>query len=35
LSGCANRGHKQDQCNTACRPGLCHPGASQPYCVAK
>ena len=35
LSGCASRGHKQDQCNTACRPGLCHPGASQPYCVAK
>jgi hypothetical protein len=35
LSGCASRGHKQEQCITACRPGLCHPGASQPYCVAK
>jgi len=35
LSGCAQRGHSKDQCVSACRPGLCHPGAEQPYCVAK
>ena len=35
LKGCADRGHNKDQCTDACRPGLCHPGASQPYCVAK
>jgi len=35
LSGCAQRGHSKDQCVSACRRGLCHPGAEQPYCVAK
>ena len=35
LNGCANRGHNKEQCTNACRPGLFHPGASQPYCVAK
>ncbi len=35
LSGCASRGHSKSQCVSACRPGLCHPGAEQPYCVAK
>jgi len=35
LTGCANRGHNKDQCTYACRPGLCHPGAEQPYCIAK
>lgn len=35
LSGCASRGHSKSQCTTACRPGLCHPGAEQPYCVSK
>ena len=35
LSGCANRGHPKNQCDSACRPGLCHPGAEQPYCVSK
>jgi hypothetical protein len=35
LSECGRRGHKQDQCTNACRPGLCHPGAEQPYCIAK
>jgi hypothetical protein len=35
LSGCASRGHPKDQCVSACRPGLCHPGAEQPYCVSK
>jgi hypothetical protein len=35
LNGCANRGYNKDQCTEACRPGLCHPGAQQPYCVAK
>ncbi|HET7802985.1 MAG TPA: hypothetical protein VFL53_01995 [Pseudolabrys sp.] len=35
MTGCANRGHSKSQCVTACRPGLCHPGAEQPYCVSK
>ena len=35
LSGCANRGHSKDQCVSACRPGLCHTGGEQPYCVSK
>ncbi len=35
MTGCANRGHSKNQCVTACRPGLCHPGAEQPYCVSK
>jgi hypothetical protein len=35
MTGCANRGHSKIQCVTACRPGLCHPGAEQPYCVSK
>jgi hypothetical protein len=35
LSGCANRGHPKDQCASACRLGLCHPGGEQPYCVTK
>jgi hypothetical protein len=35
LSGCTNRGHNKEQCTNACRPGLCHPGAEQPYCIAK
>jgi hypothetical protein len=35
MNECANRGHSKSQCVSACRPGLCHPGAEQPYCVAK
>ena len=35
MTGCANRGHSKNQCVTACRPGLCHPAAEQPYCVSK
>ena len=35
LSGCANRGHSKAECVHACRPGLCHPGAEQPYCVSE
>ncbi|HET9715109.1 MAG TPA: hypothetical protein VFP60_02890 [Pseudolabrys sp.] len=35
MSGCASRGHSKKQCASACRPGLCHPGAEQPYCVAR
>jgi hypothetical protein len=35
LNGCANRGYSKEQCTNACRPGLCHPGAMQPYCIAK
>ena len=35
LDGCASRGHNKGQCDTACRPGLCHTDGEQPYCVAK
>ena len=35
LNECANRGHDKGQCTNACRPGICHPGAEHPYCVAK
>ncbi|HEY6022721.1 MAG TPA: hypothetical protein VIV34_00920 [Pseudolabrys sp.] len=35
LNECANRGHNKGQCTDACRPGICHPGAEHPYCVAK
>jgi hypothetical protein len=35
LNACANRGYNKEQCTNACRPGLCHPGAEQPYCIAK
>jgi hypothetical protein len=35
LSGCASRGIGKRQCASACRPGLCHPGGEQPYCVSK
>jgi hypothetical protein len=34
MTGCA-RGHSKSQCVSACRPGLCHPGGEQPYCVSK
>lgn len=33
LRECANRGYAAPACTTACQPGLCHPDASQPYCV--
>jgi len=35
LNECAKRGHNKEQCTNACRPGLCHPGAEPPYCIAK
>ena len=35
MTGCANRGISKNKCVSACRPGLCHPGAEQPYCVSK
>jgi hypothetical protein len=35
MSGCANRGISKNKCVSACRPGLCDPGAEQPYCVSK
>ena len=35
MTGCAQRGHKKGQCASACRPGLCHPDAEQPYCVSR
>jgi hypothetical protein len=33
LRGCKSRGYSQSQCDTACRPGLCHTDGDQPYCV--
>jgi hypothetical protein len=33
MSGCASRGHAKGECSRACRPGICHPGGEQPYCV--
>ena len=35
MTGCANRGLSKSLCVSACRPGLCHPGGEQPYCVSK
>lgn len=35
MSGCTARGLPKRQCVSACRPGLCHPGGEQPYCVAR
>jgi hypothetical protein len=35
LKECAKRGPNKEQCTNACRPGVCHPGAQQPYCIAK
>jgi hypothetical protein len=34
MTGCANRGISKGKCASACRPGLCHPDAEQPYCVS-
>ena len=34
LNGCASRGYDKRNCTAACRPGLCHPRAETPYCVA-
>jgi len=33
LNGCKKRGHNTAECADACRPGLCHPDAEQPYCI--
>jgi len=30
---CTKRGHNAAECTEACRPGLCHPDAEQPYCI--
>ena len=35
MSGCASRGHSKGECVSACRPGMCHPGGEQPYCVSR
>jgi hypothetical protein len=35
LNGCADRGYNKRTCSNGCRPGICHPGGEQPYCVAK
>ncbi|HET9175508.1 MAG TPA: hypothetical protein VFN84_04070 [Pseudolabrys sp.] len=35
MSGCSARGHSKGQCASACRPGLCHPSGTTPYCVAR
>ena len=33
LNECARRGHNSAACAEACKPGLCHPDAEQPYCI--
>jgi hypothetical protein len=35
LNECAKRGHSTADCAEACRPGLCHPDAEQPYCISR
>jgi hypothetical protein len=35
LSGCTNRGLPKNKCVSACRPGLCHTGGEQAYCVSR
>ena len=35
LNECGKRGNDKAHCASACRPGLCHPGAETPYCVAR
>ena len=35
MSGCEGQGHDAKSCARGCRPGICHPGGSTPYCVAK
>lgn len=35
MSECDKRGHSKGECTRACRPGVCHPGAEQPYCVSE
>ncbi len=34
LNACGSRGYSNAKCETACRPGYCHPAAEQPYCIA-
>jgi len=35
LNECIRRGHNTAECADACRPGLCHPDAEQPYCISR
>jgi len=35
MTECAKRGHSSAECTDACQPGLCHPDASQPYCIRR
>ena len=35
LNECTRRGHNTEECADACRPGLCHPDAEQPYCISR
>ena len=35
LNECTKRGHNKAACADACRPGLCHPDAEQPYCISR
>jgi len=35
INECGNRGYDKAHCAHACRPGLCHVGGDQPYCVAQ
>lgn len=32
---CTNRGHNKAQCESACRPGFCHPDGDTPYCISR
>jgi hypothetical protein len=35
LNACSDRGYSKHDCDYGCRPGLCHTGGDQPYCVSK
>lgn len=35
LSGCASRSIPKRKCVRACRPGVCHTGGEQAYCVSR
>jgi hypothetical protein len=35
LSGCASRDIPKRKCVSACRPGVCHTGGEQAYCVSR
>ncbi len=35
LNECTKRRYSTAECTEACRPGLCHPDAEQPYCISR